>query len=202
MITAAQIICVICMLVPAAVFIIGKVRKRLSEIKPFLTGFGVCFGSTVILEIVFLNTEYSVWILILLPLAILLSSYLLYQAFYTPEQSVSFYLGIMQFSSFMYSGFSLLTLDEFKTAKAALADHNSIGCSCKYEDYSRIVNEFGSAEQYIIAAIIRSVIVCLMAIAIKKISSSEKLSAFKQAAASALISTVMCVPIEMLIILT
>lgn len=38
MITAAQIICVICMLVPAAVLALGKLSKRISEIKPFWQG--------------------------------------------------------------------------------------------------------------------------------------------------------------------
>lgn len=201
LITAAQIICVICMLVPAAVLVIGKLRKRISEIKPFFAGLGICLGIAVILGIVFLNTEYSEVILILLPLTILCSSYFLYcNKFYTPAQVISFYLGLMQFASLISSGVMLLALDEYKTAKAALADHNSIGCDCHYENYSKIVSEFSSSEQYILAALIRAVIVCLMMLAIKKISTSEKLSEFKQAAFSALISTIMCMPIEMLII--
>lgn len=197
MIILAQIICVICMLVPAAVLVIGKLRKRISEIKPFFAGLGICLGIAVILGIVFLNTEYSEVILILLPLTILCSSYFLYRnKFYTPTQVISFYLGLMQFASLIYAGVSLLALDEYKTAKAALADHSSIGCSCHYENYSKIVSEFSSAEQYIIAALIRAVIVCLMTLVIKKINSSEKPSAFN----SALISTVLCIPIEMFII--
>ena len=200
MITAAQIICVICMLVPAAVFIIGKVRKRLSEIKPFLAGFGVCFGTT-LLELVMvivlqdvLGLDLELGTLILLPL-LLLMMICLYamsrEKFCTPIRTVSFYLGTVQFASFICSALSLISLAE-------LSEGHGSHCDCYYERRG----EFGSAEQYIIAAIIRAVIICLMAIAIKKISSSEKLSAFKQAAASAVISTVMCVPMEMLIIWT
>ena len=89
MITAAQIVCVICMLVPAAMLVIGKLRKRISEIKPFFAGLGICLGIAVILGIVFLNTEYSEVILILLPLTILCSSYFLYcNKFYTPTQVI------------------------------------------------------------------------------------------------------------------
>lgn len=202
LITAAQIICVICMLVPAAVLVIGKLRKRISEIKPFFAGLGICFVICLIALLVFRIGGWINFILIiLLPLAILLCLYNAYRyKFYTPAQVVSFYLGTMQFASLIYAGVSLLALDEYKTAKAALADHSSIGCSCHYENYSKIVSEFSSSEKYIISALVRAVIVCLMTLAIRKISTSEKLSEFKQAAFSALISTIMCMPIEMLVI--
>ena len=192
MITAAQIICVICMLVPAAILIIGKVRKRALEVDPFLKGFGICFGICLIaVFVLFLLAVVDIVhgvLFVLLYSAMLLCLYNAYRyEFYT--QAVSFYLGTMQFASLLCSVPSFVVLAE-------LHEGHSEHCDCYYER----VGELGSAEQCIIAALIRAIIVCLMSLAIKKINSSEKLSDFNKAAASALISTVLCVPIDIFII--
>lgn len=189
MITAAQIICVICMLVPAAVLVIGKLRKRISEIKPFFAGLGICLGICLITLFVLPIGGGFNYILIFL-LALLLCLHNAYRCeFYTPVQTISFYLGTMQFASLICTAFSLISLAE-------LSEGHGAHCDCYYERRG----ELGSAEQYIISELIRAVIVCLMMLAIRKISTSEKLSEFKQAAVSALISTVLCIPIEMFII--
>lgn len=195
MITAAQIICVICMLVPAAVLVIGKVRKRALEVDPFLKGFGICFGICLIaVFVLFLLAVVDIVhgvLFVLLYSAMLLCLYNVYRyEFYT--QAVSFYLGTMQFASLLCSVPSFVVLVDL----AELYEGHSEHCDCYYERQG----EFGSAEQCIIAALIRAVIVCLMSLAIKKINLSEKLSNFKKAAASALISTVLCVPIDIFII--
>ncbi len=185
LITAAQIICVICMLVPAAVLVIGKLRKRISEIKPFFAGFGICVGICLITLFVLPIGGGFNYILIFL-LALLLCLHNAYRfEFYTPVQTISFYLGTTQFASLICTVLSLISLAE-------LAEGHGEHCDCYYETRG----ELGSAEQYIIAALIRAVIVCLMTLVIKKINSSEKPSAFN----SALISTVLCIPIEMFII--
>lgn len=189
MITAAQIICIICMLVPAAVLVIGKLSKRISEIKPFFAGLGICVGICLITLFVLPIGGGFNYILIFL-LALLLCLHNAYRCeFYTPVQTISFYLGTMQFASLICTALSLISLAE-------LSEGHGAHCDCYYERRG----ELGSAEQYIISALIRAVIVCLMILAIKKISTAEKFSEFKQAAVSALISTVLCVPIEMLII--
>lgn len=195
MITAAQIICVICMLVPAAILIIGKMRKRALEVDPFLKGFGISFGICLIaVFVLFLLAVVGIVhdvLIILLYSALLLCLYNAYRyEFYA--QAVSFYLGTMQFASLLCSAPPFVTLVDFAELYEGHGEH----CDCYYERRG----ELGSAEQYIIATIIRAVIVCLMVFVIKKINSSEKLSEFKQAAASALISTVLCIPIEMFII--
>lgn len=189
MITAAQIVCVICMFVPAAMLVIGKMRKRISEIKPFFAGLGICVGICLITLFVLPIGGGFNYILIFL-LALLLCLHNAYRCeFYESVQTVSFYLGTMQFASLICTALSLISLAE-------LSEGHGEHCDCYYERRG----ELGSAEQYIIFALIRAVIVCLMMLAIKKISTSEKLSEFKQAAFSALISTIMCMPIEMLVI--
>lgn len=189
LITAAQIICVICMLVPAAVLVIGKLRKRISEIKPFFTGLGICLGICLLtLFVLPIGGGFSYILIFLLALLLCLHNAYRFE-FYESVQTVSFYLGTMQFASLICTAFSLISLAE-------LSEEHGEHCDCYYETRG----ELGSAEQYIIATIIRAVIVCLMVFVIKKINSSEKLSDFKQAAASALISTVLCIPIEMFII--
>ncbi len=189
MITAAQIICVICMLVPAAVLVIGKVRKRTSEIKPFSAGLGICLGICLItLFVLPIGGGFSYILIFLLALLLCLHNAYRFE-FYTPIQTISFYLGTMQFASLICTVFSLISLAE-------LSEGHGEHCDCYYE----IRGELGSAEQYIIAALIRAVIVCLMTLTIKKISTAEKISEFKQAAASALISMVLCIPIDVFII--
>ena len=191
LITAAQIICVICMLVPAAVLVVGKLRKRISEIKPFFAGFGICLGICLITLFVLPIGGGFNYILIFL-LALLLCLHNAYRCeFYESVQTVSFYLGTMQFASLICTALSLISLAE-------LSKGHGEHCDCYYETRG----ELGSAEQYILAALVRAVIVCLMMLAIKKISTSEKLSEFKQTATSALISTMLCIPIEMFIIWT
>ena len=91
--------------------------------------------------------------------------------------------------SFLCSVLLLISLAE-------MSDGHGEHCDCYYERRG----ELGSAGQYVVTAIIRAVITCFMTLAVKKINSSEKLSDFKKAVLSALVSTALCVPVELLVI--
>lgn len=190
MLSAAQIIYLICLPVPTVFLIILKALKCL-EIKPYFLGFGTCLGICLLAVIsAVILYPFGLLSIVLLPLILLCFMYQIYRhELYTPADAVSFYLGISQFAQCICVGISIISIAELKVM---IDEHSPDVCACYYEK----IRDFGSAEEYIAAALIRTAVVCAAAFLIHKINLSKKMSDFKRAACSALISALICVPTE------